>query len=398
MSISMRNRILLSFAVLVSPLILISCGPAEQADAPWRAAIDSLQNHYAPDSRLAVFKVSWRQQGDVLIVKGEVDNAKAKDDALATVRKASETEVVDSVVVLPDPQLGNRKFGIVVVSVANVRSRPSHAAELSTQALMGMVAKLLKKQGNSYFVQLPDNYLGWLPERSMKVTTSEGVDEWKAARKVIMTSYFALVREQPNGASTPVCDIVAGALMRQTGTAGNWVRIELPDGRKGYVEQSAVQDYETWRRTRSQTPENIEKTAKLFMGVPYLWGGTSPKGMDCSGFTKTVFRMNGLELTRDADQQSHQGEELDPGKEFENLKKGDLLFFGAKATKEKPEDVDHVGISLGKKEFIHTPGGAWVKIDSFDPSASNYNELLRRIFLRARRVIGTKQVPEVATK
>jgi hypothetical protein len=136
MSISMRNRILLSFVVFVSSLILNSCGPAEQAEAPWRVAIDSLQNHYAPDGRLAVFKVSWRQQGDMLIVRGEVDNAKAKDDALATVRKASETEVVDSVMVLPDPQLRNSKFGIVAVSVANVRSRPSHAAELSTQALM----------------------------------------------------------------------------------------------------------------------------------------------------------------------------------------------------------------------------------------------------------------------
>lgn len=394
----MKNRILVSLVVLVSSLILISCGPAKLADAPWKATIDSLRNHYAPDRRLGVFNVSWKQQGEMLIVKGEVDNAKAKDDALSTIRKASESEVVDSVLILPDPQLGTMKFGVVAVSVANVRSRPSHAAELTTQALMGMVLKLLKKQGNSYFVQLPDNYLGWLPERSIKVTTNEGVDEWKAARKVITISTFALAREQPNGTSTPVCDIVAGALLKQTGTAGNWVGVELPDGRKGYVEQPAVQDYETWKRTRSLTPENIEKTAKLFMGVPYLWGGTSPKGMDCSGFTKTVFRMNGLELTRDADQQSHQGEEVEPGKEFESLKKGDLLFFGARATGEKPEDVDHVGISLGKKEFIHTPGGAWVKIDSFDPAAPNYNENLLKIFLRARRVIGTRQVPEVATK
>lgn len=394
----MKKHTPLCTLLLPVAFILTSCGPAEVADPPWKAAVDSLQNHYAPDSRLAVFRVTWKEQGDTVVVKGEVDNAKAKDEAIAAIRSRSVSEIVDSVVVLPDPKLGANGYGIVTVSVANVRSRPSHAGELSTQALMGMVVKLLKKQRSWYYVQLPDDYLGWLPERSMVITSSEGVDRWKAVRKVITTSYFALIRKQPSGQASPVCDAVAGVLMRQGGRVGDWVAVELPDGRKGYVEQASVQEYERWKRTRALTAQNIEKTATMFMGVPYLWGGTSPKGMDCSGFTKVVFRLNGLEIQRDADQQSHQGEAVETGNEFENLKKGDLLFFGDKRTETSEENVDHVGIYLGKKEFIHTPGGAWVKIDSFDPDAQNYNELLRKIFLRARRVIGTKQVPEVATK
>ncbi|MBM4160241.1 MAG: NlpC/P60 family protein [Ignavibacteria bacterium] len=394
----MKKHTPFSSVLLTIVFILSSCGPAEVADPPWKADVDSLQNHYAPDSRLAVFRVSWKQQGDMVIVKGEVDNAKARDEALAAIRARSESEIVDSVAVLPDPKLGTNGYGIVTVSVANVRSRPSHAGELSTQALMGMVVKLLKKQRNWYYVQLPDDYLGWLPERSMVITSSEGVDAWKAVRKVITTGYFALVRRQPSGEALPLCDVVAGVLMKQGGRVGSWVAVELPDGRRGYIEQASVREYERWKQTRALTAQNIEKTATMFMGVPYLWGGTSPKGMDCSGFTKVVFRLNGLEIRRDADQQSHQGEAVQAGNEFENLKKGDLLFFGDKGTETGQENVDHVGIYLGKKEFIHTPGGAWVKVDSFDPDAPNYNELLRNIFLRARRVIGTKQVPEVAAK
>jgi hypothetical protein len=226
----------------------------------------------------------------------------------------------------------------------------------------------------------------------MSISAENGVAAWQSARKVVTTGYVALVRERPNAESVPVCDLVAGAVMKHRGVSGSWVLVELPDGRMGYVEQAHVQEYERWKQTRSLTPANIEKTAKWFMGVPYLWGGTSVKGMDCSGFTKMVYRLNGLELKRDADQQSHQGEPVDPGRNFENLKKGDLLFFGERADEERPENVDHVGISLGKTEFIHTPGGAWVKIESFDSTAGNYNGMLKRIFLRARRMIPDSQL------
>ena len=89
---------------------------------------------------------------------------------------------------------------------------------------------------------------------------------------------------------------------------------------------------------------------------------------------------------------------MDKGNEFENLKKGDLLFFGRKATAERSENIAHVGIYLSKKEFIHTPGGAGVKINSFDPAASNYNEAELRRYVRARRYIGTQAIPEVPKK
>jgi cell wall-associated NlpC family hydrolase len=394
----MKNKIA-HFAVLTALLgSVISCSPPPKATSPLTTAIDSLKARYAPDSRLAVFDVSCVQQGSVAILRGEVDNPKAKEDVLNLVHNTLGGQTIDSLKILPDPKLGEKIYGIVIPSVAPVRGRPSHFGNLTTEAEMGMVVKLLKKSEIWYYVQLPDNYLGWIHEQSLVTTTNKGIESWKSARKGIVTTMFTWVREQPNSSSPPVCDVVASDLMRLNGGAGKWMAVETPDGRKGFLEQDHVTEYGQWKQTRALTAENIEKTAKMFKGVPYIWGGTSPKGLDCSGFTKMVFRLNGQELTRDANQQASQGEPVDAGKDFENLKKGDLVFFGGKASKEKGENVDHVGIALGGKQFIHTPGGRWVKVDSFDPGAPNYNERLRRAFLRARRIIGTKQIAEVFGK
>jgi gamma-D-glutamyl-L-lysine dipeptidyl-peptidase len=374
---------------------LSSCTQPPKVTSPLTASIDSLRSHYAPDHRVAVFDVTCVQQGSVVILRGEVDNAKAKEDVMNLVHKNLGGQTIDSLKVLPDPLLGDKRFGIVAISVGNVRTNPKHSAEMGTQAMMGMVVKLLKKRGGWCYVQLPDNYLGWLEESSMKTTSEAGVESWRSATKVIVTTVFTFVREHPSAASQPVSDAVAGVLMKQLNGTGSWVAVELPDGRKGYIERSSVDEYTHWKKTRKLTPENVEATAKSLIGIPYLWGGTSPKGMDCSGFTKTVFRLNGLELARDADEQAAGGEVVEKGNDLENLKKGDLLFFGRKATAEKPENISHVGIYLGKKAFIHTPGGAGVQINSFDASAPNYNEYELRRFVRARRYIGTQPVAEV---
>jgi cell wall-associated NlpC family hydrolase len=130
-----------------------------------------------------------------------------------------------------------------------------------------------------------------------------------------------------------------------------------------------------------------------FLGVPYLWGGTSVKGMDCSGFTKTVFRLNGMELNRDANQQALMGEEVVVDEQFNNLRTGDLLFFGRKATADRPERITHVAIYVGNKEYVHAPGGARVRINSFDPAAPNFSQSLLTSFVRARRVLIDQRKP-----
>ncbi|MDQ8155666.1 MAG: C40 family peptidase, partial [Gemmatimonadota bacterium] len=265
---------------------------------------------------------------------------------------------------------------------------PAHSAELATQVMMGMVVKLLKKQGDWFYIQGPDQYLGWLESAAMHLTTQAGVDAWVNGPRVIMTAYFGVVRTAPDTASLPVSDAVPGVLFKGGAVRGKWRAVETPDGRKGFIERGQVADYSKWKATRTLTATTVEQTAKRFIGVPYLWGGTSPKGMDCSGFTKTVFRLNGMELNRDANQQAQMGTEVSVADEYRQLTKGDLLFFGTKATPERAERITHVAIYLQDKQIIHTPGGSGVRIDSFDPAAPNYNDGLVKSLVRARRVIG----------
>lgn len=385
----MNRRIdLLSLLAAVLVATLAAPAPAAAQDDPCKAVLAPVRARYAPDRRVAVFDVTCARQDGLIVLKGDLDQASARRDVVAAMEAAKLGAVVDSMRVLPDPALASTPFGIVKVSVGNVRSNPAHSAELATQVMMGMVVKVLKSQGGWYYIQGSDHYLGWLEGAAMHLTTQSGAEAWQSAPKVIMTEYFGVVREQPNGASLPVSDAVPGVLFKLNGGRGKWLAVETPDGRKGYVERTLVADYAKWKATRSLTPETVEVTAKRFIGVPYLWGGTSPKGMDCSGFTKTVFRLNGMELNRDANQQAQMGIEVSADSGMKRFSKGDLLFFGRKATAEQPERITHVAIYLQERQFIHTPGGAGVRIDSFDPAAPNYNDGLLKSFVRARRVIG----------
>lgn len=357
------------------------------------APVKDLQKKYAPDKRVAVFNIRTYETGSALIVTGEVDRPEAKEE-LMTALKTTYPVVIDSVNVLPDINLGEKRWGIITVSVANMRTDPGEDAELGTQVLMGSLVRILKKKGGWLYIQSPDKYLGWAdPDQMVRVSENEA-KEWDQAQKVFVTSYFGFVYQQPNETSYPVCDLIGGATLKKIGQNGEWMNVELADGRKGFVKASSVIDESLWGTKLTPDPEKIERTGKFLMGAPYLWGGTSPKGVDCSGFTKTVFHLNGQMLNRDASQQAEQGEPVEPGENFEHLKKGDLLFYGRKAENGKPERIVHVGIYLGKKEYIHSSGR--VQINSFDPDSPLFNEYNLKRFVRARRVIASRpQVAEV---
>ena len=374
-------------------LFLASCAPTRTVDEKLAESLEPLRQKFAPDKRVAVFTVTPEYQGRVLVAKGEVDNPEARREALALLVSASGIEVVDSILVLPDPALGEQTFGIVSVSVGNMRSKPGHPQELATQVQMGMVVRILKGEGGWWYVQSHDKYLGWLEKESVKLTDEGGVEEWLRAPKMIVTDYFGVVRERTDAKSLPVTDVVAGVLLGKGTRTGSWQGVYLPNGKRGFVDRSLVEDYSDWKRSRALSEENVIETAKLFVGVPYLWGGTSAKGFDCSGYTKIVFRLNGLELRRDANQQATMGETVDVGENFQELKRGDLLFFGRAARTGRPERIWHVAIYLGDREFIHCAGR--VRINSLDKDAPHYDEERRRTFVRARRLIGVSSIPEV---
>lgn len=381
---------ILLFLFLISYLLsLTGCTDLSRENQRFTDVITRVKTKYAPDRRVAVFDVTFRRTNKGIVVSGEVDNAEAR----TAVRDALEPLVkkyIDSVTVLPGAKLGVQGWGIVRLSVANMRRDPAESAELVSQAIMGSVVKVLRGSGGWYFIQTPDKYLGWMEEASFVLCTKRDVDAWVATRKVIVLSTYETVRQEASAHTYPVSDLVTGSLVRDIGSAGAWTKVEFPDGRTGFVPNSGVGDYETWKKNATPTAEGVERMARSLLGIPYLWGGTSTKAMDCSGFIKTVYLMNGMQLKRDANQQADQGVDIPPGEKFENLRKGDLLFFGQKENNQKPENITHEAMYLKDRTYIHCAHFAgMVKINSLDPSSPVFDAVSLRSFVRARRVIPT---------
>jgi cell wall-associated NlpC family hydrolase len=174
--------------------------------------------------------------------------------------------------------------------------------------------------------------------------------------------------------------------MKKGGETGAFVKVILPDGREGYVEKKSVRDFEAWKKNAKPSADVILATASGLMGVPYLWGGSSVKGVDCSGFVQNAFFQNGIILSRDASLQALHGELIDIEQGYKNLIPGDLLFFGS-IRNSKPR-VTHVAIYKGDSEFIHS--ATRVNVNSLDSTRNNYSQYRRNSFLLARRIIGNE--------
>ena len=379
--------------------ILCSCAHVDKSGPQSRAtnsdpvirAIQGVRDQFAPVSRLAIFNVGAQHQGGELVLTGEVDRAESRIETVRAVERTG-AKVIDHIRVLPDETLGDQVWGISCLSVASGREQPEHKAEMGTQVLMGEVVRVWKRSINAtfawYLTQAGDGYISWLEKGAFVRCTREQADTWNRGPLLIVTAPEDLILEQPQADAQPVSDVVVCDLVRKTGEEGDWYKVELPDQRAGYLPKQAATDYGAWKAARQPTAENVERTARKFIGRPYLWGGNSPKGFDCSGFTKTVFYLNGIDLMRDSSQQARQGVEVPLDRDLSQLKKGDLLFFGRRPRRGGPERVVHVGIYLGDKLFIHSSD--WVRINSLDPDSPIRDEDRIQTLLRARRVLPTQ--------
>jgi hypothetical protein len=222
----------------------------------------------------------------------------------------------------------------------------------------------------------------------VQLMTQEEYDSWSTAPKMIYLKTSGHVYASKDNELETQGDLVLGSLLKLTGKDEKYFEVAYPDGRIGYVRRDEAEVYLDWLDELNPSPDRLELYARSLLGSPYLWGGTSSKGMDCSGFTKTAFRMNGLIIPRDASQQITAGKDVDPDLDLDSLVKGDLMFFGKKATDSTRQRVTHVAIWLGndRGEFIHSSGR--VKIGSIDPESPNYDEFNTGRYLGSRRYLG----------
>ena len=311
--------------------------------------LQAIQKQLVPDKRQAILEIELRDTlQPKVVVFGETNLPSAKNQII---RFLSERKIlfVDSIRVLPDEKVGEKTWALVNLSVANLRVKPGDASELVSQVLLGTPLKVLDYSNKWYRVQTPEYYIGYLDAGGLKTLTAQELESWKKADRWMYNRISGFVYDTPDYNGEIVSDVVLGDLMVVENAGKDWLKIRFPDGRTGFANKSECLHYPDWINLQAEANQ-IFATARQMMGFPYLWGGTSSKGIDCSGFVKTVFYSKGVILARDASQQAKYGETVDFGN-LDNLQPGDLLFFGRSAQR-----ITHVGIYISNGDFIHSSG------------------------------------------
>lgn len=390
----MRQSLIL-FCFLICVALMTGCRNSMQREIT--DVLSRIQEKYAPDSRVALFNVKVSRDGQ-LAVEGETNLVNAFNE-LDSILEEDYPKVDFRVELLPSESLDSFTRGIITVSVANLRPIPRHSTELVTQAILGTPVKVLKKENNWYLIQTPDYYLGWTTGSSIFLCTEKGISNYNHSERIIYNDLTGTCYTLPDENSLPVSDLVAGSILKIINSDRGFREVQLPDGRSGFINKNQCKPLDEWKESFTHYPEptmqNLElyqeeilETAVKFIGLPYFWGGTSSKGLDCSGFTKTVYFQNGIILQRDASQQVLYGDPVDASERYAYLKPADLLFFGDHKTDSTSERVTHTGIYIGNGEIIHSSSGAGrVKINSLLPDRENYNGYLDSIFICARRIL-----------
>jgi len=372
-------KLIIPFVVVIFFTLFVGC--KTPSIALLQSEIDGISSRWVPDESVGICNLTLEKgRGKNVTLKGESLSPEAKTEVLQLLTGKG-LSVTDSVLVLPDTIHLEKNWGVISVSVANLRSRSSHSAELVSQAIMGTPVHILKEDDGWLLIQTPDRYIAWTNQSSIHLMSRSEMIEWRNTERIMFTGSYGTVHGD-SLQKIVMGDLVAGAIVAKISENSKTLKISLPDGRSGYVSNLNWQNFKQWKDTVTFVPENLIYCGKQFLGFPYMWGGTSSKALDCSGFVETVCFLNGYVFERDASQQMNHGIEVDVSSGWDKLRKGDMLFFGSK----QPLRVIHVGMYIGDGEVIHSSGS--VRINSLDKLRDNYSNYLTSTLLGARRIAG----------
>lgn len=260
------------------------------------------------------------------------------------------------------------KYAVVKKAIGALKSEPKEASESADEVLFGMNVEILKESENNWFyVRTHYNYEGYINGEDL-IINDEIAETWEKEKNTVVLNSFADVLNKPQASGYKIASLTRGGNLISTGEIsenGRFIKVKLPNLETGWVRKSfiseLISDYDI--KDEKNIRENLAKTALSYLGTQYRWGGKSPLGIDCSGLCSMSYMLNGILIYRDAEIK-----EGFPIKEipFENIKKGDLIFFPG-----------HIAMYLKEGNYIHSStSNDIVKINNLYKSADNYNEYL----------------------
>lgn len=376
-------------SVLISLLLVLTACTSrlERTRTELDLLLESMHSAYSPDDRFDYWGLVVSEEEGRLVLQGEVTSRNAYQSVLQEL-EIRFPEVRNEMILIPEGGEMPPVNALVNNSVIHLRRQPSSKTELITQARLGAPVRILMEKESKSLIRIPDGYIGWVNTPEVYPVEPEELLAYRQADKIIYYRQYGFAYSEANTGSLPVSDLVIGNILNRTGEQGDFYQVGYPDGREGWVKKDEVVPAgEIF--FKSTTREGVVQTALQFHGIPYLWGGTSSKNIDCSGLVANAYFLNGTQLPRDADLQSHCGRVVSTRFTPDGLEPGDLLFFGHKAMQDQEESVTHVALYMGNGEFIHSAGyRERVSINSMDPELDHYIESYPDIYLRTVRIIG----------
>ena len=254
--------------------------------------------------------------------------------------------------------------GVCRLSLIPVRESPSHSSEMTTQLLFGDHYEIIEETDQKDWKKIRihfDSYEGWIPRLSHYQISQEYFDQINNSDYKICTDHSATIFFKKH-----YIHVLLGSIL------------PISTNELFRVEEQLAFDGMSKSLSQRRDFEFLKEMAFKYMHAPYVWGGKTPFGIDCSGFTQQVFKICGYRLKRDSSQQALQGDEV----AFDQRKPGDLAFFV-----DKNQKISHVGIVLEEDRIIHASGS--VRVDGISEEGvfnQDLNELTHRL-ISVRRII-----------